>query len=178
MDMARVLKLVCPQLQNPAHFLLPLNEAFRRGEMTTDLRQAMFIAQAAHETCEFKFFREVWGPTPAQKRYEFNEQLGNDRLGDGFRYRGRGFFQLTGRRNYSLYGFALGLPLEDYPDMVEDLVIGGQVAGMYWEKHKLNALADKRDIAKVTLAINGGMNGYPQRQVYYARALNAMRLTG
>jgi putative chitinase len=178
MDIVAVLKAVCPRIMLPERLALPLNQAFHYGEMETDLRQAMFLAQAAHETCEFKFFREVWGPTEAQKRYEGRADLGNDAPGDGFKFRGRGFFMLTGKANYRQYGSELDLDLVEFPDMVEDPVVGGMVAGLFWKKHCLNVLADRRDIAKVTHIINGGFNGYPARQVYYARALSAMRLIG
>jgi putative chitinase len=185
MDLALVLKAICPRMLVGQQLLLALNEAFRKGDINTDLRQAAFLARAAHETMEFKVFREVWGPTPQQLRYEGTTlalRLGNTEPGDGLRFRGRGIFQLTGRTNYRNYGFMLGLPFEQHPELLDDLVIGGQVAGLYWKApHKdapegLNPLADKRDLARIVLAINGGLNGYEPTQVYYARALSAMRL--
>jgi putative chitinase len=69
----------------------------REFEVTTPLRQAAFLAQLAHESGQFRFMEEIWGPTPAQRRYEGRRDLGNIQPGDGFRYKGRGPIQITGR---------------------------------------------------------------------------------
>jgi putative chitinase len=74
---------------------------FAAFDITTPLRIAHFMAQATHETGGFKFLHELWGPTPAQQRYEGRLDLGNTSKGDGYLYRGRGVFQLTGRGNYA-----------------------------------------------------------------------------
>ena len=68
-------------------------------------RVAQFIAQAAHETGGFKYDREIWGPTPAQKRYDTRADTGNTPSadGDGELYKGRGSFQLTGKANYQAF---------------------------------------------------------------------------
>ena len=67
-------------------------------------RMAAFIAQLAHESGQFRFMEEIWGPTPAQQRYEppssLATDLGNTDAGDGKRFKGRGPIQITGRANY------------------------------------------------------------------------------
>lgn len=139
-------------------------------EINTHLRLAHFLAQACHETEEFRFLREIWGPTPAQRKYEGRADLGNVRVGDGFLYRGRGIFQLTGRANYARIGAALALPLETDPDLACDPQISVRIACHYWMTHEINALADANDINRVTRAINGGLNGLEDRRACFVRA--------
>jgi len=139
-------------------------------EINTHLRLAHFIAQACHETGCFRYLKEIWGPTAAQKAYEGRVDLGNIRTGDGFLYRGRGIFQLTGRANYARVGSALGLPLEVEPDLAADPEISAQIACYYWQTHQINVAADANDIVRVTKAINGGTNGIADREACFARA--------
>lgn len=133
-------------------------------EINTALREAHFWAQAAHETGGFKFMFEIWGPTPVQERYEGRKDLGNTEKGDGFRYRGRGIFQLTGRANYAKYGEALGVDLVGDPDQAADPEIALRIACEYWKSRKINACADKDDVVSVTKKINGGTNGIADRR--------------
>lgn len=95
---------------------------------------------------------------------------GDAASGDGWRYRGRGPIQLTGRSNYHTAGLALSLPLEGKPAMVEEPRIGARVAGWYWDTRKLNPKADAGDFLGITKAINGGINGLEDRERYFDRA--------
>jgi putative chitinase len=113
--------------------------------INTALREAHFWAQAAHETGGFKYMFEIWGPTDVQKRYEGRKDLGNTEAGDGFKYRGRGIFQLTGRANYKKYGDLLLLDLIGNPDLAADPEIALRVACEYWRSRKINDCADKDD---------------------------------
>ena len=130
-------------------------------------RMAHFWAQAAHECDGFKTLEEYWGPTPAQKRYEGRKDLGNTQPGDGYRFRGRGIFQLTGRDNYARMSKKLGIDLIADPDKAADPVISLKIACEYWQSRKLNALADKNDIETITRRINGGLNGYADRRARF-----------
>ncbi|HWK14656.1 MAG TPA: carboxypeptidase [Rhizobiaceae bacterium] len=80
---------------------------------------AYVLATAWHETGAFKYMREIWGPTPAQKRYEGRKDLGNTVKGDGKKFLGRGFVQITGRRNYADWSKRLGLDLLKEPQLAE-----------------------------------------------------------
>jgi putative chitinase len=143
---------------------------FAAYEINTPLRIAHFLAQASHETMGFLYLHELWGPTPAQARYEGRADLGNTKKGDGFLYRGRGVFQLTGRGNYAAYGEVVGLDLVDHPELAEDPTVSVLIACAYWKRHGLNELADADDIVGITHKINGGENGLPNRRDMLARA--------
>lgn len=145
------------------------------NEITTPRRLAHFLAQACHETCGFRYLKELWGPTVAQRGYEGRADLGNVRVGDGHLYCGRGIFQLTGRANYARIGGALGLPLEIDPELACDPQISVRIACHYWSTHQINVPADVNDIVRVTRAINGGLNGLASRKAYLARAQEVLR---
>lgn len=138
--------------------------------LDSGLRLAHFLAQAGHETMGFSRMVEIWGPTPAQRRYEGRRDLGNVKPGDGFRFRGRGIPHLTGRDNYRRFGKLIGVDLEGQPDLAADPAIAMAIGGAYWTARRINAPADRDDIEAVTELINGGLNGLEERRRYLARA--------
>lgn len=141
-------------------------------DLTTPRRIAHFLAQIAHESGGFKYIFELWGPSEAQVRYEGRADLGNVEKGDGFRYRGRGWIQLTGRANYAAYGAALKMPLEDNPDLAAQPDTAMVLACHYWHKRDLNKWADADNIARITKLINGGTNGLADRKERLAKIKN------
>lgn len=143
---------------------------FPAYSINAELRLAHFLAQATHETGDFCYMRELWGPTPAQKRYEGRKDLGNINPGDGHRFMGRGIFQLTGRANYRDTGKALGIDLEDNPELAARPDLSVRIACHYWLTRGLNALADADDLRTITKKINGGFNGLHDRERCLARA--------
>ncbi|MBF6172563.1 glycoside hydrolase family 19 protein [Nocardia blacklockiae] len=157
-----------------AHEYLPaLNAAMREGDITTAPRQAAFLAQLAHESCQLRYFEEL-GDDDYFGQYDpgqSNTAAGNTEPGDGPRYHGRGPIQLTGRANYREAGAALGLDLEGNPEIAAQPDVGFRVAQWYWTSRDINALADVGDFAAVTRAVNGGYHGLEAREEYYARAL-------
>lgn len=159
-------------------FVDPLNAAMQEFEIDNGLREAAFIAQVVHECGEFRFLHELWGPTPAQSRYEPPGQkaadLGNTERGDGYCYRGRGLIQITGRANYRECGEALGADLVANPELLEQPELACRSAAWFWQKHGCNELADKGDFAGLTRRINGGLNGYQDRVAYWNRAQAVM----
>ena len=156
----------------------------------------MFLAQLAHESRMFERMVESLNYTKAAqirrtwpKRFANNsaavafvskpERLANfvyaNRLGngdaasgDGWKYRGRGLIQVTGKDNYRDAGEALGLPLLEEPELLEEPVHAADAAGWFWKSHGLNRFAS--NINDCTRAINGGLNGLPDRMRLYNRA--------
>lgn len=156
---------------------LAANVHFRTYYLTTTgLRLAHFMAQCAHESGGFRYNREIWGPTAAQRAYEGSARLANDQPGDGERYLGRGPGQLTGRANYRFYGRKLGIDFESHPELVEAWSLGLLAFCAYWDNAGLNAWADRDNLKAVSNGINRGdpvstrdPNGWADRQARYAR---------
>jgi predicted chitinase len=148
--------------------------------ISTPLRAAAFLAQIAHESAELKFMQELWGPTAQQKKYDppsdVAKSLGNTQPGDGFRYRGRGPIQITGRANYKKYGDLLGVDLVSNPDLAAQPKYAFQTAGLFWRMRGLNELADAEDFTTITKRINGGLTGLAERERYYEVAKKALGL--
>ena len=98
------------------------------------------------------------------------EQLGNTQTGDGWRFRGRGAKQTTGRANYSRVADLTQLPLLDQPELLEIPSNGMKAACIFWTDKRCNSFADADNIAGLTLRINGGDNGLPERKAALAKA--------
>ncbi len=156
-------------------FVPVLDAAMAEFGIDSPVRQAAFLAQVGHESGSLRFLMELWGPTPAQARYEGRLDLGNVKQGDGFRYRGRGLLQITGRANYRRTGPALGADLETFPDLLAEPGLASRSAAHFWFTHGLNALADAGDFVGVTKRINGGTNGLAARQQLWVAAKAALR---
>lgn len=119
---------------------------------------AYILATAKHETRNFDFMREIWGPTPAQKGYEGRKDLGNTVKGDGKRFMGHGFVQITGRRNYADWSKRLGLDLLSKPSLAEDFGVAARiiVEGMLKGTFTTKKLADfPSDFVEARRVVNG-----------------------
>lgn len=147
-----------------------LNAAMARFQIDSAARQSVFLAQVAHESGRLRWVRELWGPTPAQRGYEMRVDLGNTQPGDGWRYRGRGLIQITGRANYRRCGEALGLDLVNHPELLEQRDHAAMSAAWYWSHRGLNSLADAGDFDRITRIINGGQNGREERRAQWMLA--------
>lgn len=173
-----------------------LNFTCRKYEIVTNIRKAHFIGQAAHESNWFRNLEEnlnysanglisIWGsrfPDMAiAEKYARNPQkiankvyggrFGNTEDGDGWKYHGRGIFQLTFKDNYKRCGDALGIDLTASPELLLTEKYACLSAGWYWNKKGLNELADANDYEGITKRINGGMTGamdrvYKTKKVY------------
>lgn len=154
-------------------FVDAFNETLEEFEIDTPERQAMFIAQVAHESGELRYMREL----ASGALYEGRKDLGNTEPGDGVRFKGRGLIQITGRANYQACGDALGLDLINEPELLEQLPDACRSAGWFWQSRKLNEVADTGDFIKVTRRINGGTNGLADRRKFWERAKKVLEIT-
>ncbi|MDD0974881.1 glycoside hydrolase family 19 protein [Pseudomonas fontis] len=165
-------------LSNAGHqagvFVPVLNTAMAKYGIVTRLRLAAFIAQVGHESGQFRWLKELWGPTAQQAGYEGRSDLGNTVKGDGSKYRGRGLIQVTGRANYAACGDALGLGLVNQPELLELPQHAAMSAAWFWSTKGLNTLADQGEFTKITRRINGGLTGQADRQALYDKALKVL----
>lgn len=164
--------------------LLPiLLQAFDYADVDTIDRRAMALAQLGHESVGLRYQTEIWGPTAAQLRYETHPNLGNTHKGDGYRFRGRDFLQITGRANYaslSRWAYSIGARgvtsatfFVDDPDALATDRFAFLGFAWYWKVARagLNAAADGRNLEEATRLINGGQNGIDDRRRRYLAAL-------
>lgn len=99
----------------------------------------------------------------------YSARMGNGpaESGEGWKYRGRGLKQLTGKDNYARCGAALGVDLVGNPDLLLEPIYAARSAGWFWKANNLSAFADVGDIKGMTKKINGGFIGLEQRQALY-----------
>lgn len=159
----------CPVLR-ASRWVQPINDAMAKHEIITPWRQASFLAQIGHESGGLQWSRELWGPTPAQAKYEGRADLGNTEPGDGSRFRGRGLIQITGRTNYAEVSKALGYDFLADPDALAEPDMAAESSAWWWQHHGCNEMADAGNFLGVTRRINGGTNGYDDRLARWAQA--------
>lgn len=136
---------------------------------------AAFLAQLAHESLGFNRMQET-GDTDRyepQKNPRRAARLGNTQPGDGKKYRGRGYIQLTGRENYRRIGQQLGLPLVDHPDQAANPTVAAKIAIRYWLTRVAPRINNWNDVREVTKTINPGETGasLPDRAANYQHYL-------
>jgi putative chitinase len=134
--------------------------------ITDPRQQAMLMGQLSHESGGFSKLFEG-GAASYFSKYEGRTDLGNTTSGDGYKFRGRGFIQLTGKSNYEQASKALGIDLVGNPDMASDPQIAAQIAAWYVTKDREGGssadLAANGDFNGLTKSINGGFNGVEDR---------------
>ena len=104
----------------------------------------------------------------------YGNRMGNAAPGDGWKYRGRGLIQITGKNNYRACGEALGMDVIAQPELLEKPQHACMSAAWFWATNGLNTLADAGKLDAITQRINGGHNGAADRQALYARALKVL----
>lgn len=158
------------RIDRATEWLPYIEAAMAEYEINTPKRQAAFLAQIGHESGGLHWAVEIWGPTEAQRRYEGRKDLGNVEPGDGYKFKGRGLIQTTGRANYAATGKALGVYLLSDPSLLALPELAARSAGWYWQSRGLNELADVGDFRRITLRINGGTNGLTDRLALHEAA--------
>ena len=179
-------------------FVPVLNTAMSRYQIIGLKRVAAFIAQVGHESSQLMHLleslsysadalRKTWpsrfdmdlASATARKPEQianiaYGNRMGNSTPGDGWKYRGRGLIQITGKSNYRACGEALGLDLIAQPELLEKPQHACMSAAWFWATNGLNTLADAGKFEAITQRINGGQNGAADRQALYARALKVL----
>lgn len=135
---------------------------------------AAFLAQCSHESGGFRYLSEIWGPTAAQRSYD--GRMGNSESGDGYRYRGRGYIQLTGKNNYTQASRALGLDLVKNPDQAATPDVGAKTSVWFWKTNVEPKVSNWDDVTAITKIVNGGYNGLEDRKMRYAAFTQAMNV--
>ena len=175
-------------------WLEPLNKAFEKYSITDTNEKAMFLAQTTHESNNYKRLEESFNYKPERLLEVFKKRVGSlekakelcskgaesiadfvygGRLGnnqdEGYKYRGRGIIQLTGKNNYANYGKKINIDLVNDPDLAKDAYIAIEIALLFWKEKGLGKKKKKGDVKTVTKLINGGYNGLEDRQKRFER---------
>jgi putative chitinase len=178
-----------------------LSQLFPDYEINTAKRIAAFMAQCAHESGGFifltenlnykaeslmKVFPKYFKDMATAKAYERKPEKiankiyadrmgnGNEASGDGYKYRGRGLIQLTGKTNYTWFAASLEISPEEAAEYTQTFEGAAQSACWFWETNKLNQFADSGDIVTMTKRINGGTIGLDDRIKHYEHALHVL----
>lgn len=176
-----------------------INETCEEFAIHSPYRIAGFLSNVAHESGGFKFVSEnlnysaaslmrVWSsrfPTVeiaqryamqpekiANRAYADRMGNGDEASGDGWKYRGRGLIQLTGKNNYVAYSLACDNEALQKPDIVAEPKYAAESAGWFWSVNRLNQLADAQDIQGMRKRINGGLNGLDDVQMKYSQVMS------
>ena len=148
-----------------------MNSCLAKYEITTAPRIRHFLSQTAHESGGGRYKKEL----ASGEAYNGRTDLGNTSPGDGPKFKGAGYIQLTGRYGYSRLSKYLNDPrvMEGVEYVAENLPFTS--AGYWWEDNKMNELIDSgADVLAVTKRVNGGTNGLADRQHYYDICLSVL----
>lgn len=176
--------------------------AARESGITNPTEIAALLATTAHESGNFRHteenlrysasaLRKTWpnrfgdagyaekvakGGPQAVANAVYGGRMGNDQPGDGWKYRGRGFIQLTGKSNYAQFAKDTGIDALRNPDLVARPDIGAKAAVWFWKKNgKISQYAQRGDITGVTKIVNGGTNGLPDRKTKFQKYLSKLQ---
>ena len=157
-------------------YLRYLNDTMRKYNINTRYRMAYFLATIAIESGELRYTEEIASGS-AYDTGRLAIALGNtpEADGDGQKFKGRGFIQITGLNNYKAYKHASGFDVVADPSMISRLpLLCCDSAGWFWDRNHLNILADKDMCTEIRERVNGGLNGFDQFKIYVSRAKKAL----
>jgi putative chitinase len=143
----------------------PFEISIRRAAIGAKLLGAeltAFMAQCAHESAKFTTTKEFADGS----QYEGRKDLGNIYPGDGVKYKGRGFIQITGRANYTAAAKDLGIDLVNHPELAEKPDIAIKVSIWYWKNRVRPRISNFNNTRAVTKSVNGGLNGLDSREKF------------
>lgn len=202
------LRKIYPQSKSIARYCEALHQAMSECGIDTAARACAFLAQVGHESAQLnrieenlnysaqalrkvfpKYFRT---PQEASSYAHHPERIanrvyanrmgnGSEESGDGWKFRGRGLIQITGRDNYVSMSALMGKDLTVWPDALLMPLDACRSAALWWKANGLNALADKlaaderKTFETITKRVNGGLNGLEDRWAIYLRAKSAIK---
>jgi putative chitinase len=199
---AAEIKSLFPTNKSCEELAVALNTILPKYEITTKKRIAAFLAQCGHESAGFtvlaenlnysaeglckvfpKRFPSVAASQPYHRQPEkiankiYCDRMGNgtEASGDGYKFRGRGAIQLTGKDNYSRFSTSIGKSLDDTVKYCETLEGAICSAAWFWTTNKINDIADKEDLTAMTKKINGGTIGLEDRKKHYKHAMEVLK---
>lgn len=163
-------------------FVNYLNKYAQVFGISTAAQWAYFLAQIAHESAELRYTEEI-ASGAAYDTGSLAKRLGNTpaKDGDGQRYKGRGYIQLTGTYNYRSFSDYVkskgdNVDFLKTPQKLAEMSYAIRSAFWYWWKHDLNRYANRLDFVGLTKAINGGTNGLQSRNKYKEIALKVLEI--
>lgn len=167
------LSQVAPSVPGAAARAKELGEAMHRFSITEPHACAHFIAQCAHESGEFRYIRELWGPTPDQKGYWKRRDIqgpGPLYPGLGYLTRGAGYIQTTGRVNFKKTAAKLGVSYPRLLVVANTRKYAALMAAVWWSQNMPHDMSSWT-VEQVTHRVNGGYNGLGARRLYTQRAM-------
>ncbi len=145
-----------------------INMTLEEFGITTPVQVAAFLAQIGHESGQLFYTEEI----ASGKAYEGRQDLGNTFQGDGPRFKGYGFIQVTGRSNHMECAKYFGIKLDNLPKWLKTPEGACRSSGWFWKKNKINDVAE--DVIKTTKRVNGGRNGLEERTKLFQIALGVL----
>jgi predicted chitinase len=156
-----------------------LNRALQQQGVTDRASRVAVLATVATEVgSRLKPINEYGGPAYFTQMYQGRTDLGNTHPGDGAKYHGRGYIQLTGRANYRNYGRILHLPLEQRPNLALRPGVAARIVVEYFKLHGIDAAAKRGDWHEVRTLVNGGLNGWSRFRSTVTSLHEAQRAQG